>query len=332
MPLVVRDTSLNPGVVNQDTSIFDYPNTPAPSILGFQVNPAAPLPDRTSTATGLLFPDLLLTRRLAAFPEEVWNLTPDSLLMRLMSVLLGPAGAGQLRQRQQVARLQGAISGTHFYDLDALYGALFSARRSSICALPLNPATGVTFDPYNDLATQDGWDDIHATDSRFRERVIQLARAISMGGTIPGIQAMAEAIVRVPCNVYETGQLMNLQGIETLVGLTWTSIQTTYPTWAAISGRSWNQDLRPRPGLPAAGGCRRLGHHGCGQRAGPGLRPGQRRHDRLPGGQPRADRRAGGRQRLLGDHRQGAAAEPAPAAPARPAAASGALHRVRDRL
>src|SRR5271166_6163933 len=114
MPQVLRDTSLNPGIVNQDSSIFDYPNLKAPSILGFQVNPSQPLPDRTSTATGLLFPDLLLIRRLAAFPEEIWNLTPDSLLVRLMSVFLGPAGAGQLRQRQQVARLQGAISGTHF--------------------------------------------------------------------------------------------------------------------------------------------------------------------------------------------------------------------------
>ena len=51
MPQVLRDTSLNPGIVNQDTSIFNYPNTPAPSILGFQVSPTAPLPDRTSTAT-----------------------------------------------------------------------------------------------------------------------------------------------------------------------------------------------------------------------------------------------------------------------------------------
>lgn len=241
MPQVLRDTSLNPGIVNQDSSIFDYPNLKAPSILGFQVNPSQPLPDRTSTATGLLFPDLLLIRRLAAFPEEVWNLTPDSLLVRFMSVLMGPAGAGQLRQRQQVARLQGAISGTHFYDLDAFYGALFSARRSSICALPVNPATGTTFNPYTDLATADGWDDIHAADARFRERVIQLARAISMGGTVPGLQALAEAITRVPCRVYETGQLMNLQGIETLSGYTWQTLQSAFPLWSSIAGQSWQQ-------------------------------------------------------------------------------------------
>jgi hypothetical protein len=240
MPQVITDPSLNPGVVTQSTSIFDYPDTPAPSILNFQVNPTQPLPSRTSTGTGLLFPDLMLYRRLVNFPEQIWTLTAGSLLVRFMSALLGPSGAGQLRQRQQVSRLQSAIAGTHFYDLDAFYGALFSARRTDAAALPLNPSTGVTFNPYTDLATQDGWDDIRATDAIYRERVIQLARAISMGGTVPGIQAMAEAIVRVPCRVYETGQLITLQGAESLSGNTWAYIQESYLTWTSISGQYWS--------------------------------------------------------------------------------------------
>jgi hypothetical protein len=241
MPQVLSDASLNPGIVNQDTSIFDYPDTPATSLLSFQASPTQPLPDRTSTATGLLCPDLLLIRRLANFPPQVWNLTPDSLLVRFMAALLGPAGAGQLRQRQLTARLQSAIGGTHIYDLDAFYGALFSARRTNAAALPVNPSTGVTFDPYNDLATADGWDEIHAADAIYRERVIQLARAISLGGTVPGIQAMAEAIVRVPCRVYETGQLVNLQGPETLTGNTWAAVQSTFPFWSSFAGKAWSQ-------------------------------------------------------------------------------------------
>lgn len=241
MPAVITDTSLRPGIVSQDTSIFDYPNTPAPSVLALQVPATQPLPGRTSTATGLLFPDLLISRRLVNFPEEVYTLQPSSLLVRFMAALMGPAGAGQLRQRQLVARLQAAICGTHFYDLDAFYGALFNARRGDAGALPQNASTGTTFSPYTDLATQDGWDDIDAQDSRYRERVIQLARAIAMGGTIPGIQAMAEAITRVPCDVYEVWRLIDFQSPEGVNGLTWNEIQTDFPTWAAASGQSWDQ-------------------------------------------------------------------------------------------
>jgi hypothetical protein len=241
MPQVISDTAYNPGIVNQSTSVFDWPYTPSPSILSFQLNPTQPLPDRTATGTGLLCPDLHLMRRLAAFPDQVWTLSADSLLVRLMSVLLGASGAGQLRQRQLVARLQSAVAGTHFYDLDSFYGALFSARRTNAAALPVHPATGTTFDPYTDLATQDGWDEIHAIDAIYRERVIQLARAISLGGTHMGIQAMAEAIVNVPCRVYEVGQLITLQGAESAAGNTWASVQQAFPTWQASAGQGWSQ-------------------------------------------------------------------------------------------
>ena len=240
MPQVLRDSSLQPGIVNQDKSIFDYPNTPAPSILTLQVPASQPLPERTSTATGLLFPDLLIAQRLANFPEQVYSLDPSSVLVRFMTALMGPAGAGQLRQRQLVARLQSGIQGTHFYDLDAFYGALFSANRTNAAALPQNPATGTTFSPYTDLATADGWDQIHAADAIYRERVIQLARAIALGGTVPGIQAMAEAIVRVPCNVYEVWRLIDYQEPENGAGFTWAQLQAIYPTWATVSGTSWD--------------------------------------------------------------------------------------------
>jgi hypothetical protein len=241
MPQVITDPSLKPGIINQDSGIFDYPDIPAPSLLSFQVDPTQPLPARTSTGTGLLFPDLLLHRRLANFPEQVWQLTKDSLLVRLMAALLGPPGAGQLRQRQLVARLQSAICGTHFYDLDAFYGALFSARRTTDAVMPVHPWTGTTFNPYTDLATADGWDEIHARDARYRERIISLARAISMGGTVPGLQAMAEAIVRVPCRIYEIGQLVTLQGAETTAGNTWSAIQAANSTWTVIGGKYWSQ-------------------------------------------------------------------------------------------
>lgn len=239
MPSVVTDASLRPGIVNQSSTIFDYPDTPASSLMSLQGSPSAPLADRTATATGLLFPDLLLEQRLANFPQQVWNLTPSSLLYRFMSALMGPAGAGQLRSRQQFSRLQSAVAGTHFYDLDAFYGALFGMTRGNAAALPQNPSTGTTFNPYTDLATQDGWDEIEALDAVYRERVIQLARAITLGGTVPGLQAMAEAILRVPCAVAETWKVIDYQGTQSGTGSTWGAIQARYARWNSFGAATW---------------------------------------------------------------------------------------------
>jgi hypothetical protein len=241
VPSVISDPSLQPGIVSQGVSVFDYPDTPAPSILNFQSVPSQPQPDRTDTATGLLCPDLLISERLVNFPPEVYSLAPSSLLIHFMQALMGPAGAGQLRMRQQFARLQSALTSTSFYDLDSFYGALFSALRGPAGALPVDPATGSTFSPYTSLATSDGWDDIYTQDAAFRERIIQLARAITLGGTIPGLQAIAEAVTGAPCDVYQVWSLIDSQGPQGAAGNTWNQLQAMFPTWNAAVGESWNQ-------------------------------------------------------------------------------------------
>jgi hypothetical protein len=243
MPAVITDSGYQPGIVNQSNLVFGSPvlASSGASLLNRQVSPSRPLPGRTTTITNPLLPDLLLLKRLANFPDQIYDLSQTSVLYRFMAALLGPAGAGQLRQRQLIAQLQSAIQGTHFYDLDAFYGALFGAQRTSGAALPQNPSTGAALNPYTDLATQDGWDEAESADAIYRERIIQLARAISLGGTIPGIQAMAEAIVRVPCNVYEVWRLIDYQAPEGGSGYTWAQLQAFYPSWAAIEEAvSWN--------------------------------------------------------------------------------------------
>lgn len=242
MPAVVSDPSLRGNIITQQgPTIFDYPDTPQPSILQFQTLPTAPLPDRTATATGLLAPDLLFARRLANFPEALFDLSPGSSLMLFLKALMGDAGAGQLRKRQVVAQLQSAVTSTNFYDLDAFYGALFGALRGPDGALPQNPSTGNLASPYTDLATQDAWDDIYSIDAIFRERIIQLARAITMGGTRPGLQAIAEAITGVPCQVYEVWALIDAQGLQGAPG-SWAALQGQYPAWNAIpAGETWDE-------------------------------------------------------------------------------------------
>ena len=247
MPSVTSDPSLAPGIVSQSQSLWDWPDSPVPSILSFQAVPSQPLPGRVSTATGLLSPDLLLARRLANFPDGLYDLSPSSTLTHFMAALMGDAGAGQLRRRQTTARLQSAVTGTSFYDLDSFYGALFGALRGPSGTLPASPATGSAFDPYTGLATADAWDGIYCADADFRERIIALARAITMGGTAPGLQALAEAVTGVPCAVYQTWALQEAaQESE----ITWSAIAGKYPYWLDFPAQDWNQ----LQGIPSYGG------------------------------------------------------------------------------
>lgn len=243
MPQIIRDPSLNSGIVNNGgTDLFAYPDTPAASILDFQATPTQPLPGNTATATGMLSPDLQVSQRLANFPPEVYNLSPSSVLMHFLQAMLGDAGVGQLRKLQLVSQLQSVVTSTHFYDLDTFWGSLFGAIRGPNGTLPQNPSTGTTFNPYTDLASPDGWDQIDAIDALFRERIIALARAVTLGPTVPGLKAMAEALTGYPCNVYETWKLIDSQGVQGGGGQTWNQVMATDPTWSAFTiGEMWQQ-------------------------------------------------------------------------------------------
>jgi hypothetical protein len=241
MPQVLSDPSLNPGVItNGGTDLFAFPNVQQPSVLGLQVPPTQPLPPGGSTATNLLSPDLQIAAQLRNFPPNVYDLSPTSLLVHFMQAALGAGGSGQLRMRQLVARLQQAVTSTRFYDLDSFYGALFGAQRGPSGTLPANPATGLPFNPYTDLASPDAWDQIEAIDAQYRERIIQLARAITLGGTVPGMQALAEAVSGVPCLIYETWRLLDNAEGPAPGFQTWEEVETTYPTWSAIpAAQTW---------------------------------------------------------------------------------------------
>lgn len=241
MPQVVTDPSANPGVItNLGTDLFSWPAVQPASVLGLQAPPTQPLPPGTATAANLLMPDLQVTAQLANFPGNVYDLSPTSLLVHFMTALLGSPGAGQLRKRQMIARLQQAITSTRFYDLDAFYGALFGAQRGPGGTLPVNPATGLPVSPYTDLASPDAWDEVEAIDARFRERVIQLARAITLGATVPGMRAIAEAITGGPCEVYEVWRLLDNAEGPAPGFQTWSDVMASYPSWSAIPpGTTW---------------------------------------------------------------------------------------------
>jgi hypothetical protein len=144
---------------------------------------------------GLLVP-VQTDQRFRHFPPETYNLTPHSNLVRFLRVLMGDAGAGQLRKRLVLSRLGQIMSSSYFYDLDSFYGALFGMQRA--------PAETLSLDPYNSTASSDDWTSASQSDASYRNRLFQFGRAIEYGPSPVGMKLVAEAILSVTCDVYES--------------------------------------------------------------------------------------------------------------------------------
>ena len=134
--------------------------------------------------------------RLRHMPEEVYSLSPSSHVVRFAKALLGVAGSGQYRSRLLQSRLQTALAGSSFYELDSFYGNLFSINRS--------PNEQLSTSPYTSLATYDSWDEVIVQDSNYRARILRLAQALTFGPTLIGVQMAAEAVLQQPVYVFES--------------------------------------------------------------------------------------------------------------------------------
>lgn len=220
------------GIVVQAPSIFDKGSALSGTLLQLQAITTNPLIGELSTATGMVLPDRASYDRLAHFPEDLYDLRPESHLVRFVKALLGDAGVGQLRRRYLLAQLEQSLDSTHFYDLDKFYGALFGARRGVLGVLPVNP--------YSDVATPDGWDEISRQDAIFRERIIKLARAITLGGTPMGMQALAEALTGVECDIYEVWSILDTMG-NPGASRTYAQVAAAYASYGAMKTSTWFQ-------------------------------------------------------------------------------------------
>lgn len=231
--MTIQTTTVDP-VFHQSEGLYDL-NDPSPNsgIIPLQSVPSDPSLPTLQSTSGLITPDQATGSRLAHFPEDLYDLSPTSHLSRFLKALLGDSGAGQLRKRLTVTRFESTLTGSHFFDLDGFYGAIFGATR--------NVAEQLTANPMASTATPEEWDDISQADASFQDRINALARAISLGATIPGLQAAAEALTGVECDVYETWQILDLYGIGT-VGKTWDQAEAAYADWAHIeaAGETWD--------------------------------------------------------------------------------------------
>jgi len=215
-------------------------NEPVIGLLPLQTAVSNPDVEGLERATGLLNPPLTTVEYLKNFPSDLYDLRPQSHLSRFLKALLGDSGSGQLHKRNTIARLSAILGGSHFFDLDGLYGAIFNNGRQSVEQLPI--------DPMDAIATPEEWDELRSRDARYRSRIDSLAKAISLGGTVPGLVQLAEAITGHPCEIYEIWKIIDIYGSESGVTYSWNYTEGAYSTWADINAEIWG-DLSPE-GVP----------------------------------------------------------------------------------
>lgn len=227
-------------VWHEALSFFDPGGSPSGSLIDLQVDPTAPVPTGTQTTSDPLLASIPLADRLAHFPANLYDLRETSHLYRFMAALLGDSGGGGLRKTSTVVRFQNTLQGTHFYDLDRFYGAIFGATR--------NLDEILTVDTSTSTATTEEWDQTSVSDSSYRQRVFNLAAAINMGATYPGIQSAAEALIQTDVDLYEAWELLDAYGpggpgrdFDDLEALgAWDAIEALddgpdRPTWEEVS-------------------------------------------------------------------------------------------------
>lgn len=197
-----------------------------------QGSDASLLPDGYDTITSPLHPAQRTVNRLGHFSDEVYDLSPESHLVKLLKVLLGDAGVGQLHKRMLLARLQSILNGTHFFDLDAFYGAVLGVNRLAAERLPV--------DPFRDLPTGEEWDQSLIRDASYRSRIEQFAKALSMGATSAAMEVAAEALLGIDVDVQENWS------VDDTTTRTWAEVSTLADdlgtgVWSDLDGYTWGE-------------------------------------------------------------------------------------------
>jgi hypothetical protein len=158
--------------------------------------------------------------------------------MRFVRAMTGASGVGGIRKQNLITRLTSMLSTGAFLDLDTFYGAIFGLQRHTTELYPTN-LDGTPVNPYTDLANSDIWDDLVSRDARYRSRLHQLARAVNMGATYPGIKGAAEALLNCDVDVVEswvrTDLLANNFNLTaTTSGSSYLAIKSQYVTFGGV--------------------------------------------------------------------------------------------------
>jgi hypothetical protein len=168
----------------------------ASELLAMQAPQGVPRSNFFEVVTDPLLPPQRTQEMLAHLYDEVYDLSAESHLSRLLKVILGDTGTGQLRKRYTYAHLSHYLLTIHYNDLDQLYAEVLGLKRLI--------RERLVIDPYLEAATAEEWEAINAADAAYRARVEAFSHSLTMAGTPSGMVLAATAVLGEECRVYES--------------------------------------------------------------------------------------------------------------------------------
>jgi hypothetical protein len=148
--------------------------------------------------------------KISNFPEEVYKFKKSDHLTKLMLVLLGDAGVGQLVKIQLMSRLSETLDGTRFSDLDAFYGLTLRFPRLQDEIYPYEPFTGAL----DSVA----WSSVYIADAKYRSRLRLFMLALTKGPTVEGLSLASESVLGVRCEILEAWRFIDGVGLTSYPG------------------------------------------------------------------------------------------------------------------
>lgn len=142
-------------------------------------------------------------------PEEVYDVSDSSHIVRLMDALCGDSGVGYLRKRGILQRLQTSLHETRFGDLDELY--------SVALGLPRLPSEQYAV-PSDGLVTWGQEERMNLCDARYRARISSYLSAWQYGATKRGVELAAKAACGKECQVIDLTQYDRSRGLSEHAG------------------------------------------------------------------------------------------------------------------
>lgn len=144
------------------------------------------------------------------FPDEIYNKTPQSRLVKLMYALIGPSGVAGIKQNLLTARLALESNGLELFNLDQFYGDPFKFGRILDETHDLN--TG-------GLLNQEDWDRVKAKDEAYRNRAVDFLKGTKAGNTLLGMRLIARSGLGHECEVIENYRYLYDQHTDDRLGI-----------------------------------------------------------------------------------------------------------------